>query len=160
MNKVTSRVPVVATIVACFVLRPSKEGTQVLLMQRVGAPLDGEWFYVAGGVEDGETAIEAIVREIDEETGMVPEMLYSSGETEQFYNSSRNAIEFVPLFVGFVPEDTQVMLNDEHSAYRWLGKDAACELLPFPIQRRLLNLVWQDFVETPPTPPLLQVWKP
>lgn len=159
MNEGASRLPVVATIVACFVMRPSKEGTQVLLMQRVGAPLHGEWFYVAGGVEEGETAIEAMLREIDEETGMVPEILYSSGETEQFYNSSRNAIEFVPLFVGFVPAGTQVKLNDEHSAHRWLGKDEASALLPFPIQRRLLNLVWQDFVETAPTP-LLRVWKP
>ena len=42
--------------VSCFTLRQCEDETQMLIMKRVGEPLDGEWFHVAGRIEMGETA--------------------------------------------------------------------------------------------------------
>src|SRR6476660_9051826 len=54
--------------VAIFVTRRS--GSEVLILHR-SPRQGGYWHVVAGGVEAGETAIEAADRELREETGLV-----------------------------------------------------------------------------------------
>jgi 8-oxo-dGTP diphosphatase len=44
---------------------------RVLLIRRGQEPLRGRWMIPGGGVEAGETLEDAIVREIEEETGLV-----------------------------------------------------------------------------------------
>lgn len=47
-----------------------KRGQEILLLNRMAAPLMGLWNGVGGKLEEGETASESIIREIKEETGI------------------------------------------------------------------------------------------
>jgi dATP pyrophosphohydrolase len=44
---------------------------------------------VSGGIEEGETAVEAALREIQEETGICPGTLYSADAVKNFYPLAR-----------------------------------------------------------------------
>lgn len=137
--------------VSCFVLKPEGGEMKVLIMKRVGNPLDGEWFQVAGRLEDGETAWQAALRELDEETSLKPERFYASEVCEQFYSHEADAIMLMPVFVARVEEASEVVLNEEHSEFKWMSLQEAKAALPFPGQRRILSQVWEDFVENEPT---------
>ncbi len=137
--------------VSCFVLKPDADEMKVLIMKRIGNPLDGEWFQVAGRLEDGETAWAAALRELDEETSLTPQRFYAAEVCEQFYSHEADAIMLMPVFVAYVDRTAQVVLNEEHSEFKWMSLKEAKAALPFPGQRRVLEQVWEDFVENEPT---------
>ena len=96
---------------------------------------------VAGKVEKGENAIEATLREIKEETGLIPRKLYSADLLEQFYDTDYNVINLVPVFLAFVEENSKVILNAyEHSGYKWISVDAAEDFLIFNNQIKNINI--------------------
>lgn len=138
--------------VICHVLSEIAGETRVLLMRRVGVPLDGEWCSVAGRIEEGETAWAAALRELKEEAGLVPEAFYSADVCEQVYSHEFDSIMLMPVFVARVASDAAVMLNEEHSEFAWVTCKEAEERLPYPSQRHTLRRVWYDFVEHEPAP--------
>lgn len=140
-----------ARIVSCFVLKPEGGETKVLIMKRVGEPLDGEWHHVAGRLEEGETAWQAALRELEEEASLKPDRFYAAEICEQFYSHRADMIMVMPVFVAYVGEGAEVVLNEEHSQFKWMSLAEAKAVLPFPGQRRVLAQVWEDFVEHEPT---------
>lgn len=145
--------PIKSFSVSIFLLRGNGNDVQVLLMRRTGY-LTGLWCQVAGGIEPGETAWQTALREVREETGIVLTNIWSADICEQFYEAPKECLTLVPVFVGFVPNDTEVALNDEHDAYEWLDFDAAQARLSFPGQRKALAAVWEEFVDRQPNPHL------
>jgi dihydroneopterin triphosphate diphosphatase len=59
-----------------------------------------------------------------------------------------------PCIVSTVPEDTKVVLNDEHDAYKWASIDKAYELFGFPGQQRALATIKAEFIDKKPNPHL------
>lgn len=118
-------------------------------MRRATDYLRGEWCQVAGAVELHETAWEAALRELREETGLSPLSLYSADRCEQFYRPDWDALVFVPLFVVFVATAMEVRLNHEHSEYRWCSCDDAVSLLAFANQRANILHVEAEFIQRP-----------
>src|SRR5688500_14844728 len=106
-------IPIRSFAVSVAVVRKSGAESQVLLLRRTRS-LAGEWCQIAGAIEAGETAWEAALREVREETGLRPMALYSGDICEQFYEADRNAISLLPVFVGFVRPGDGVRLNAEH----------------------------------------------
>lgn len=143
-------IPIRSFVSSVIVLRETEGGTQVLLLKRTQS-FAGEWFFNAGGIENGETAWEAALRELREEIGLTPVAFYSADYCEQFYEPHRDAITVVPVFVAFIDPADQVSLNFEHSAYAWLSFDEAVERVPFGGQRTALRWVEQEFVARTPT---------
>lgn len=151
-------IPIRCFAVSVVILRQSNAGAQVLLLRRV-TTLPGEWCQVAGKIEDGETAWQAALREVEEETGLTPTKLYSADFCEQFYEAVRDAISLLPVFVGFVPADAVVRLNHEHSEFCWVGFDEAVRMVAFAGQRHMLRHVEAEFVAREPSS-WLRVWGP
>lgn len=120
-------------------------------MQRKNEPV-GTWCYVAGGIEADEKAFEAAIREAREETGLGIKELYSASLCEQFYEIRKDSIWIAPVFVGFVDVEANVVLNDEHSQYKWCTIDECMERLTFRGQKDIIESIHKDFVLQNPTP--------
>lgn len=145
-----AEIAVRCTMVSVVVLR----GSDTLLVRRHDRFMDGVWTYVAGHVESGEAGWQTALRELREETALVPEALYASGYCEQFYDARNDCVQIVPAFVARVPDDAIVRLNHEHSAFRWLPLADAAEAFPFGGQRDLMAHVQREFVDRVPQPQL------
>ena len=152
---IPQEVPIKCYAVSIVMLRETHGAIEVLLLRRADALLNGEWFPIAGGIEAGETAWQAALREIKEETGLTPDRLYSADYCEQFYNADRDCVSLMPVFVGFLDTPQLVILNHEHSEYRWMTFAEADAVLPFAIQRAMLQHVFKQFIERQPSKWLL-----
>ncbi|MEP3280501.1 MAG: NUDIX domain-containing protein [Stappiaceae bacterium] len=147
-------IPICAFIVSIVALRQCDGEWQVLLLKR-SQSLVGAWCQVAGKIKEKETGWQAAVRELKEETGLVPDTLYSADFCEQFYEADRDSITMAPVFVAIVGKDANVTLNEEHSDYRWMTFEEAKELVAFGGQRQMLRWIETEFVQREPSKHLL-----
>ena len=148
-NNVNVRVN--CSVASAVLLAQNERSPRLLLLRRSSAQLRDEWCHVAGGIEPGETAWQAALREIGEETGLAVQRFYSADYTEQFYEMKRNIIQIVPAFVAYVDAAQPVRLNSEHSAFRWVTFVEAKQMVPFGSQRRLYEEIQREFVDREPS---------
>ena len=142
--------------VSAHVVRQGGNGPEYLLIRRCSSYLHGTWQMVSGTIEEGETAWQAALREIKEETGLTPDKFYSADTVETFYMVSKDKVSFVPVFVGFVSGSEPIQLApSEHDAYEWLPFEEAIERLIFTEQKRVLSEIDTYFVKRTPHPFLL-----
>lgn len=148
-------VPVRCVGVSVVLLKKIDHTYKVLLMKRNSSVLQDEWCYIGGGIEEGEKAWEAALREVREETGIKLEALYTSNKFEQFYSYTEEYIYMAPVFVGYVSGDQEVTLNDEHKQYEWLDFNDAIERVTLPGNDDVLDFVEKHFVSKKPSDWLL-----
>lgn len=96
------------------------------------------WQFIAGGVENGETTIEAAKRETIEEIGVEPKNIkqltcvtYVPAEViaesrRQHWNKN---VYVIPEYSFAFECDLEPVLSNEHSEYKWLTYDEARKLL-------------------------------
>lgn len=142
-----NHVPVNTSVVSCVVITKSGDEGRILLLKRVKG---GFWCHVAGKVKEEETASEAIRREIREELSIEAESLYSADFIEQFYDMENNCITFVTAFVAQVKPGTRIILNEEHTEYKWCSVEEAKALVSYPNQKGLYDYVWSNFLTSKP----------
>lgn len=108
---------------AAGILYVSHDGKRILLLRRADCEAEyaGTWALPGGHVEDGETAADAAVREMAEETSF-----RHDGELRFWTRSIRGDCDFT-THIALAKEDFQPVLNEEHSEYRWTAFD---ELYP------------------------------
>lgn len=153
-ERIVAEIPIRSFIASLVAVRETQVRHEVLLLKRTQT-LIGEWCQVAGSIEEGETAWQAALRELDEETGLKPNALYSADTCEQFYETDRDAITIAPVFVAFIDNTAEVLLNHEHSEFRWVSFEEAAELVAFGGQRRVLRWIEDEFIERTPSKHLL-----
>lgn len=136
-------IPIRSIAVSAVLLSEIDGELKILLMKRAK---EGFWCHVVGKVEANETASQAVLREIGEETSVQVHQLFSADYLEQFYEASQNVIEMIPAFVGFCDKNQAVVLNDEHIDYKWCSLTEAKALAVFSNQEKLYDFVWEHFV--------------
>ena len=94
------------------------------------------WHPVSGGIEPGETATAAAVRELFEESGLRPERLWNVNTVNAFYVAQYDRVFFTIAFVAEVTSDVPVTLSVEHTAARWVAADALPTELFWPGQQQ------------------------
>jgi len=146
----TQEIPIRCYMASAVVLEDGPTQPKMLLLRRASEYLNGEWCHVAGKLETGETAGQAVLREIREETGLSVSRLFSADFCEQFYETHKNAICIVPAFVAYVDADQEVQLNEEHDTCRWVLLAEAAELVPFGGQRKLYAEIQREFIDREP----------
>ncbi|MDV7394038.1 NUDIX domain-containing protein, partial [Arthrospira platensis SPKY1] len=90
----------------------------------------------------GETYWQAGLRELKEETGQRPLEYWTVPSLNAFYEFQTDMIHHIPAFAARLDPEAEVVLNEEHSEYKWVGIERVRELVPWPEQRRLMHLIY------------------
>ncbi|MBW8352033.1 NUDIX domain-containing protein [Bacillus sp. IITD106] len=151
MSKRNFDIPLRCKGIAVVLLKKFDDEYKVLLLKRATPVLRDVWCYIGGSIEEGEIAWQSALREIEEETGITKVSLYTSNKFDQFYSPIENYIYIAPVFVGYVDEEQDVILNYEHSEYKWLSLDQAIDYVTLPGNDEVLTFIEKHFVRNTPT---------
>ena len=134
--------------VAIVVRRPGAAGAEYLVLLRSPEKL-GYWHLVSGGVDWGEDATAAAVRELREETGLDgspvrlgdPVGYDLAGDPEPVRARFPAGTETIVVwgFVAEAPAGWEPTLDHEHVEARWLSPEEAVALLEYPEPRELVR---------------------
>jgi dihydroneopterin triphosphate diphosphatase len=128
------------SLIDVYVLRGVGAQLECLVLRRApGGRCPGSWEAVHGHIEATERPATAALRELQEETGLVPLRLYNLSRVELFYQHRTDEIALVPVFAAFVAADSAVRLGKEHDGFEWLSVADAGLRLAWPRERRALG---------------------
>ena len=129
-----------------YIYRNTDAGPVYLMLKRnTGKYYEHLWQGVAGKIEKGETAWQAAVRELKEETGKKPVKMFVADHIASFYDTSKDRIQMVPIF-GIEVENSEVQLSKEHSEYKWVSFEEALTLLTWKGQEEGLRTVHDEIM--------------
>jgi dATP pyrophosphohydrolase len=147
-------------MVACYVVRPGPLGTEHEVLQLRRSPgefLAGAWSTVRGKMHPGETAWGAALRELLEETGVAPDEFYQVDTVDIFYLHGDDTLWHCPGFCALVARETQIVLNDEHDAQRWVPRSRIETDFLWPGERSQLREICREIMDNGPAKGYLKV---
>lgn len=118
----------------------------LLLKRSSGKIYENQWRMIGGKAEDGETYWQAALRELNEETGLLPITYWTIPSVNTFYEHKTDQIHHIPAFAAEIDPKSNIILDDEHSAAEWFKLDNALNHIRWPEQRRLLKLTNQIII--------------
>jgi dATP pyrophosphohydrolase len=131
------------THVEVYVFRRRARRQELLVLRR--APhrrvLPGVWQPVTGKKNRGERSLTAAVREVHEETGLVPARWWALKWVTLFMDVTKDAPTLVPVFAAEIAVGAGVRLSDEHDAWRFMSFERAGPMFLWDSQRRALGAV-------------------
>jgi dATP pyrophosphohydrolase len=134
---------IVPNAVAVYVFRRVESGLEFLQILRSAKTRTHQqsWQTVYGGIEPNETAVQAALRELREETGLKPQAMFQVEYLESFYFQHSDSLTFMPVFGVEVPRDAAITLNDEHEASRWIPESQINASFMWRTQREALRIL-------------------
>ncbi|MFA5993261.1 MAG: NUDIX domain-containing protein [Candidatus Pacearchaeota archaeon] len=130
------------------VYRKTNQGVSFLLLKR---KLHWKgWEFPKGGIEKNETTIQAVKRELKEESGLKPIKLKAYKITGSYLYDKKTCQDRKPycgqsykLYLVEVNSDSAKIKLDkkEHSAFKWVSFEKANKLLTWPNQKRALKII-------------------
>ncbi|QOV88856.1 NUDIX domain-containing protein [Humisphaera borealis] len=147
-------------MIAVHVVRPTASGSshEFLQLRRAADDyLGGTWQIVRGTSHTGEKAWEAALRELKEETGLVPREFYKLSLMEHFYLVPGETVWHVPSFVAVINREDAVRLNEEHDALRWIPRDRIDAETMWAGERLVLAEVMREILDSGLSKPHLGV---
>lgn len=109
--------------VDAVVFRKKDGKWEVLLIQRKNEPYRGQWAFPGGFIDMEETLEEAVVRELEEETGLKGVMLEQLKAFSAIDRDPRHRTIGI-AFYGFVDEkDSEANGGDDAEKAQWFGID-------------------------------------
>ena len=108
------------------------------LLLRYGA---GHWDFVKGNVELNESEKDTVIRELQEETGIVDARFIDGfrEKIEYFYRRQGTTIHKEVVFFLIETHTEQVKLSFEHVGYTWLNYQSAMKKLTFKNAKNVLQ---------------------
>jgi dATP pyrophosphohydrolase len=137
---------IIDDIIEAHIFRLNEGRIEFLLLKRAANevyPL--LWQPVTGRMNEGETAYEAALREIAEETNLTPGEFWVVPNVNSFYNPNKDTVSLIPVFVGRVAADSEITISEEHDDYGWFEFEDAIRLLAWPGQRKSAEIINRYF---------------
>ena len=133
-------------VVDTYVFRKIQKGYKFLMLKRAETKIyEHLWQGVAGKIEKGETAWQAAVRELKEETGLTPIRMFIAHHVSTFYEENGDLINLVPVF-GIETETKRITLSSEHSEYKWMDFEDAERTLAWNGQKKGIRTVYEMLI--------------
>lgn len=137
---------IIRNLIESHIVRINDDKTEYLLLKRSSdQKYPNLWQMVTGKIQNNEKAYQTVVREIKEETGLEVKKLFIVPNVNSFYNAENDSINFVPVFLTIVDLSKNVVLSNEHQAYKWVNKKEAQNLLAWPGQSKSVKII-DDFL--------------
>jgi 8-oxo-dGTP pyrophosphatase MutT (NUDIX family) len=134
------------------VIRQVNQNWQYLLLQRSGEDpaYGGVWGLLSGTRDNHETVTALALREMQEEIGLRPNLLFATEYCLQFFVPTRDAVWVLPVLAATVDSDAKIVLNSENSDYRWLECREAVNLAHWRNLKDVIRLLEEDLAGFPP----------
>lgn len=133
---------IISNMIEAHIFSEIEEGLKFLLLKRSDKVIyPGIWQPVTGKIKKNETAYEAAIREIKEETGIVPKKLWVIPNINTFYNHNKDVISFIPVFGVSVEVNTKIKISNEHCQYGWFTPEESKKLLAWPGQKKSVEII-------------------
>lgn len=102
--------------------------------------VSGHWDFAKGKLEQGETKLQAALRELQEETGLTAQVIPGFEESLSYIFKERGKMikKTVTFYIGKTEEEA-VRLSREHQGYLWLPYERAHEKLTYINAQELLE---------------------
>jgi dATP pyrophosphohydrolase len=130
--------------VVVFVLMEVEGELRILYLQRSGGRFAGQWWPVAGTCEKDEKPINTAVRELKEETGLSPDRIYTFWK--EIIHANRDS--HIESYVVYVLPESNVILNYEHSEFRWATVSESIEFVPEPYRKEIKHVELMKHIES------------
>ena len=116
---------------------------QMLILRRSETDIrrPNQWDLPGGMQEDGETFVEALVREIYEESGLHvsnPKLVFAKSEVQSWPNGEANVVR---MYYIAQATTSKVIISNEHSEHKWVSMQQAIELIEYRRHREVLDYV-------------------
>jgi len=136
---------IITSIIEAHLFRIIDSEMEFLLLKRAdNIYLGGLWQMVTGRIE--ESGFETAIREIKEETGLVPKNMWVAPNVNSFYNHTSDSINMIPVFAVEVEPQSIVILSNEHSEYLWCSLEKTNKLLAWDGQKKSANIIYDYFI--------------
>lgn len=134
-------VDILVRIIDAYIFRQTDDGFNFLLLKRAETKIyEHLWQGVAGKIEEGETASEAAIRELKEETGFEPVRMFVADHVSKFYETHGDRINLVPVF-GIEVDQEDVKISEEHCDFKWVNFEIAKDTLVWKGQKEGITAV-------------------
>ncbi|MFL2983634.1 MAG: NUDIX pyrophosphatase [Candidatus Neomarinimicrobiota bacterium] len=137
---------IITRVIDAYVFIQTTNSFKFLLLKRATTKMyEHLWQGVAGKIEKGETAAEAAIRELEEETGFRPIRMFVADHVSKFYEAHEDRINLIPVF-GIEVDDSNVILSEEHSEFNWLSYEMAVKTLVWKGQKEGISAVYDMLI--------------
>lgn len=149
---------IVSHIVDVYVYRLVQARPMFLVLRRgPTSRLPGTWQAVHGHIDPGETAFQAAVRELAEETRLTAESWHQLESVHPFYVAASDEIHLCAGFAARVDPQTDAVRNEENDDHVWLGFADALDRFHWPGQRRAVQEICELILPGGPTAEALRI---
>ncbi|MFZ0454523.1 MAG: NUDIX pyrophosphatase [Ignavibacteriaceae bacterium] len=137
---------IISKMIEVHIFRETGDGIEFLLLKRSEKVIyPGLWQMVNGKIKNVEKAYQTALREIREETGIVPEKLWVVPKVNSFYSHENDNIMLLPVFAAQFNFFSKVVISSEHSEFKWVNPEEAKKLLAWDGQRQSVDLILNYF---------------
>lgn len=117
-----------------------KDGQILLVRRSIDDFLGGYYELPGGGVDNGETIEQAAMREVKEETGLVPSKVITTFKGFDYTTDNKPHVRQVNLMIEAEPG--AVKLSAEHDDFLWANKD---DLGKIKMTENMIDCVYDAF---------------
>jgi dATP pyrophosphohydrolase len=139
---------IITNLVEAHVFRRTKNGIEFLLLKRSPTEIyPGFWQMVSGKIMKDEIAYKTALREIKEETGLIPQKFWVAPNVNSFYYPEKDHISLLPVFAALVDYKSKVKISNEHTEFKWVKLSKAKKMLAWPGQRQSVEIIQEYFTK-------------